>query len=125
MLWVTPEAEKTNNGTSLPSFCSSFIFVSVVLTQVASLRKEIGEGNGVGEVKETSTMVKTERKVPKLNTSILYEIQLLAGLPIYVTGGQMRGLPQLPSFHSKSQVLFMFTDMKSILRCLTTTSLTR
>jgi hypothetical protein len=37
---------------------------------VASLGEETGAGNVIGEVKETSTMAKTdlERKVPKLNS---------------------------------------------------------
>jgi hypothetical protein len=47
---------------------------------VASLGEETGAGHGVGEVKETSTLVKTdlERKFSKLNAFIPFEIQLLA-----------------------------------------------
>jgi hypothetical protein len=43
---------------SLP--CPSSIFTSIVLTGVATLREETGAGHGVGEVKETSTITKTD-----------------------------------------------------------------
>jgi hypothetical protein len=46
--------------TSQPFPSSSPIFASVVLTQVVSLGEETRSGNGIGEVKETWTIAKTD-----------------------------------------------------------------
>jgi hypothetical protein len=76
-------------------------------------------------MKETSTMVKTdlERKVPKLNTLILCEIQLAVS-SVY-DHQRMDERPSIASISMQNLRSLRSTSMKNISRCLTTSSLTR
>jgi hypothetical protein len=112
-LWVTQKARKpgwyhktTWGGLfSLPPF-SSFIFASVVHTWMACPREETCRLWSRGGEQDLPWLRQIQRKVPKPNAfHTLWDSTPGSGLPIFCYWRRDEGFPQLPSSHTKPQVL--------------------